>query len=182
MSQLIRCPGTVHNEAPSAYSFNQVLINSPAARTEIDPISAPKRSALNNCATIITITPDSEQLLCPELNESKNNCLSMPTIPRRHSSHDVSTHHIEQQTHQVFKRLYSNVLNATFNQSALSWMKNGAIMRAKKPYTRSRSFFSPSNLRRTSSENALLLQSSVRDENLVGASLMRKSFSSGLLF
>lgn len=69
-----------------------------------------------------------------------------------------------------------------FHANALNWLRHFNIMRDKCPYDTISQRRFKTNLRKTSSENEILLMSPSNDPNLTELPAIRRSFSSGLLF
>lgn len=134
--------------------------------------------------------------------DSNNNCavdvddmqpMSLPS--RRHSLQDdhINNNFFEQQ----FAQHMQNCENDSdwdedetpqykdkrqFHANALNWLKHFNIMRDKCPYDTISQRRFKTNLRKTSSENEILLMSPSNDLNFGELPAIRRSFSSGLLF
>lgn len=118
----------------------------------------------------------------------------VPFMPRRHSSQEDRPcqffeqqimNHLQQSSNSVVQsQLITNRKeNGCFHPSAINWLKNFNLVRNKIPeeITSHRHFFK-ATLRKTSSENELLLMSQSSEHELNGPLFVRRSFSSGLLF
>lgn len=127
----------------------------------------------------------------PELNVEEKMVMSFTS--RRHSLQDdqITNNFFEQQFAQHMQNCENdNDWNETIHQknercfhaNALNWLKHFNILRDKCPCDTISQRRFKTNLRKTSSENEILLMSPANDPNLKELPAIRRSYSSGLLF
>lgn len=136
---------------------------------------------------------ESPSVLTADHEQNPDQKITLSLSPRRHSLQEdfKNSNFFEQQFAQHIQNFkhdtewndtHHHIENRRFQANALHWLQRFNVMRDKCQYDTIPQRRFKTNLRKTSSENELLLMSPSNDQSIGELPVIRRSFSSGLLF
>lgn len=132
-------------------------------------------------------------LVLADYNQNPDQKITISLSPRRHSLQEdySSSNFFEQQFAQHIQNFdndtewndtHHRIEHRHFHANALHWLQRFNLMRDKCKYDTIPQRRFKTNLRKTSSENELLLMSPSNNQSIGELPAIRRSYSSGLLF